>query len=69
VRFLFTLPIISHSVEHDRCKLLHKQTGNERWVTFTYNGREVKFITNLFKDPSAQVLYGISNTPRKIEVN
>ena len=27
--------------------LLHKQTENDRWVVFTYNSREVKFITKL----------------------
>jgi hypothetical protein len=44
----------------------HGDNNQEKWFAFTYCGKEVKYITKLFKGPHVKIAYKISNTIGKI---
>jgi len=47
----------------------HKQENqNQRWVTFTYVGRETRYITKLFRNPSLKVAYTTNSNFRPFHV-
>jgi len=44
----------------------HGGNNQEKWFTFTYYGKEVKYVTKLFKGAHVKIAYKISNTIGKI---
>lgn len=44
----------------------HGDNNKEKWFAFTYCGKEVKYITKLFKGACVKIAYKISNTIGKI---
>jgi hypothetical protein len=44
----------------------HGDCNQEKWFAFTYCGKEVKYITKLFKGAHVKIAYRISNTMGKI---
>jgi len=44
----------------------HGDNNQEKWFTFTYCGKEVKYVTKLFKGAHVKIAYKISNTIGKI---
>jgi len=54
------LPI---TLEHKKKKRNHNtQTQKHRWTRFTYDGKETRFITKLFKDTNITVAFTMNNT-------
>ena len=54
------LPII---LEHKRKKQNYNtQTQKRKWARFTYVGKEIRFITKLFKDTNVTVAFTMNNT-------
>jgi hypothetical protein len=41
-------------------------TSNNKWVSFTYVGKETKFITKLFKNTNVRISYMAKNTIEKL---
>lgn len=44
----------------------HGGNNQEKWFAFTYCGKEVKYVTKLFKGAHVKIAYKISNTIGKI---
>ena len=40
----------------------HIHSPTQKWATFTYNGKETTFITNLFKMPNIKTAFRTNNT-------
>jgi hypothetical protein len=45
------------------------QTPTQKWVIFTYIGKETTFITNLFRKTNLKVTFRINNTVQKLLMN
>jgi hypothetical protein len=58
-----SFPILSHTrlTPKQRPPLPPPEKGH-RWVTFTYSGRETRYITNLFKHSNLQIAFRTNNT-------
>jgi hypothetical protein len=53
--------------QRNRTQTMNNNTKKKKkWATFTYNGKETKQITKLFKDTNIKIAYKTRNTIQKL---